>query len=78
MERHTVSRLVGAPPGYVGYEQGGILTEAVRTRPYQCILLDEFEKVRAYISTTHSLTHSLTHSCIRSSFPFLFRCSTHG
>jgi hypothetical protein len=50
-----VSRLVGAPPGYVGYEQGGILTEAVRTRPYQCILLDEFEKVRAYISTTHSL-----------------------
>lgn len=50
MERHTVSRLVGAPPGYVGFEQGGILTEAVRTRPYQCILLDEFEKAHTDIS----------------------------
>jgi len=44
MERHAVSRLVGAPPGYVGYEEGGMLTEAVRRRPYQIILLDEFEK----------------------------------
>lgn len=44
MERHSVSRLVGAPPGYVGYEEGGILTEAVRRRPYQVILFDEFEK----------------------------------
>ena len=44
MERHSVSRLVGAPPGYVGYEEGGMLTEAVRRRPYQIILLDEFEK----------------------------------
>ena len=43
-ERHTVSRLVGAPPGYVGYEQGGQLTEAVRRRPYQVILFDEVEK----------------------------------
>jgi ATP-dependent Clp protease ATP-binding subunit ClpB len=43
-EKHTVSRLIGAPPGYVGYEQGGVLTEAVRRRPYQVILLDEFEK----------------------------------
>ncbi len=44
MEKHAVSRLVGAPPGYVGYEEGGGLTEAVRRRPYQVILLDEVEK----------------------------------
>jgi ATP-dependent Clp protease ATP-binding subunit ClpC len=44
MERHTVSRLVGAPPGYVGYEEGGQLTEAVRRRPYAVVLLDEIEK----------------------------------
>ncbi len=44
MEKHTVSRLVGAPPGYVGYEEGGQLTEAVRRRPYAVILLDEIEK----------------------------------
>ncbi|MDO4574630.1 MAG: ATP-dependent chaperone ClpB [Planctomycetia bacterium] len=44
MERHTVSRLIGAPPGYVGYEEGGRLTEAVRRRPYCVILLDEVEK----------------------------------
>ena len=44
MERHTVSRLIGAPPGYVGYEEGGKLTEAVRRRPYCVILLDEMEK----------------------------------
>ncbi len=44
MEKHSVARLVGAPPGYVGYEQGGILTEAVRRRPYQVILFDEVEK----------------------------------
>ena len=44
MERHTVSRLTGAPPGYVGYEEGGQLTEAVRRRPYSVILLDEIEK----------------------------------
>jgi len=43
-ERHAVSRLIGAPPGYVGYEEGGQLTEAVRRRPYQIILLDEIEK----------------------------------
>ncbi|MDQ7828941.1 MAG: ATP-dependent chaperone ClpB [Armatimonadota bacterium] len=43
-ERHTVSRLIGAPPGYVGYEEGGQLTEAVRRRPYRVILLDEIEK----------------------------------
>lgn len=44
MEKHTVSRLIGAPPGYVGYEEGGQLTEAVRRRPYRIILLDEIEK----------------------------------
>ena len=44
MERHAVARLIGAPPGYVGYEEGGQLTEAVRRRPYQVILLDEIEK----------------------------------
>jgi ATP-dependent Clp protease ATP-binding subunit ClpB len=44
MEKHTVSRLVGAPPGYVGYDQGGQLTEAVRRRPYSVVLLDELEK----------------------------------
>ena len=44
MEKHTVSRLVGAPPGYVGYEEGGQLTEAVRRKSYCCILLDEIEK----------------------------------
>jgi len=44
MEKHTVSRLIGAPPGYVGYEEGGQLTEAVRRRPYQVILFDEVEK----------------------------------
>ena len=44
MEKHTVSRLVGAPPGYVGYEEGGRLTEAVRRRPYSVLLFDEVEK----------------------------------
>jgi ATP-dependent Clp protease ATP-binding subunit ClpB len=47
MEKHTVSRLVGAPPGYVGYEEGGQLTEVVRRRPYAVILLDEIEKAHA-------------------------------
>ena len=44
MEKHTVSRLVGAPPGYIGYEEGGQLTEAVRRKPYSVVLLDEIEK----------------------------------
>lgn len=44
MEKHAVSRLIGAPPGYVGYEEGGVITEAVRRRPYQVILFDEVEK----------------------------------
>lgn len=44
MEKHAVARLIGSPPGYVGYEEGGVLTEAVRRRPYQVILFDEVEK----------------------------------
>ena len=48
-ERHTVARLVGAPPGYVGYEEGGQLTEAVRRRPYAVVLLDEIEKAHAEV-----------------------------
>src|SRR5439155_12818848 len=44
MERHTVSRLIGAPPGYVGYDEGGLLTEAVNKHPHSVVLLDEIEK----------------------------------
>jgi ATP-dependent Clp protease ATP-binding subunit ClpA len=44
MERHTVSKLIGAPAGYVGYGEGGELTEAIRRRPYSVVLLDEIEK----------------------------------
>ena len=44
MERHAVARLIGSPPGYVGYNQGGQLTEAVRRRPYSVVLFDEIEK----------------------------------
>ncbi|HUQ13384.1 MAG TPA: ATP-dependent chaperone ClpB [Novosphingobium sp.] len=47
MERHAVARLIGAPPGYVGYEEGGVLTEAVRRRPYQVVLFDEVEKAHS-------------------------------
>ena len=47
MEKHTVARLIGAPPGYVGYEEGGQLTEAVRRRPYAVVLFDEIEKAHA-------------------------------
>jgi ATP-dependent Clp protease ATP-binding subunit ClpB len=48
-ERHTVSRLVGAPPGYIGYDEGGQLTEAVRRRPYSVVLLDEIEKAHSEV-----------------------------
>ena len=51
-EKHTVSRLVGAPPGYVGHEEGGQLTEAVRRRPYSVVLLDEVEKAHPESSTS--------------------------
>jgi ATP-dependent Clp protease ATP-binding subunit ClpB len=49
MEKHSVARLIGAPPGYVGYDEGGALTEAVRRRPYQVILFDEIEKAHSDI-----------------------------
>src|SRR5207302_2383539 len=48
-EKHTVSRLVGAPPGYIGFEEGGQLTEAVRRRPYCVVLFDEIEKAHAEV-----------------------------
>ncbi|MEG0132453.1 MAG: AAA family ATPase, partial [Acinetobacter sp.] len=51
-ERHSVSRLVGAPPGYVGYDEGGQLTEAVRRRPYSVVLLDEIEKAHPDVFNT--------------------------
>jgi ATP-dependent Clp protease ATP-binding subunit ClpB len=51
-ERHTVSRLIGAPPGYVGYDEGGQLTEAVRRRPYAVVLFDEIEKAHAEVFNT--------------------------
>ena len=47
MEKHTVSRMVGAPPGYVGHEEGGQLTEKVRRKPYSILLLDELEKAHS-------------------------------
>ncbi len=52
MEKHTVSRLIGAPPGYVGYEEGGQLTEAVRRRPYSVVLMDEIEKAHPDVFNT--------------------------
>ena len=51
-ERHTVSRLIGAPPGYVGYEEGGQLTEAVRRKPYSVVLFDEIEKAHPDVFNT--------------------------
>jgi len=55
MERHSVSRLIGAPPGYVGYEEGGKLTEAVRRRPYSVVLLDELEKAHDDVVMTSNV-----------------------
>src|SRR5207248_679069 len=52
MEKHSVARLVGAPPGYVGYDEGGQLTEAVRRRPYSVVLLDEIEKAHPDVFNT--------------------------
>ena len=52
MEKHSVARLIGAPPGYVGYEEGGVITEAVRRRPYQVILFDEVEKAHPDVFNT--------------------------
>ncbi len=50
MEKHAVARLIGAPPGYIGHEEGGQLTEAVRRRPYSVVLLDEVEKAHREVS----------------------------
>ena len=55
MEKHSVSRLVGAPPGYVGYDEGGQLTEAVRRRPYSVVLLDEIEKAHTDVFRTRNV-----------------------
>ena len=52
MERHSVSRLIGAPPGYVGYDQGGLLTDAVDQNPHSVLLLDEIEKAHPDLSTS--------------------------
>ena len=56
MEKHTISRLVGAPPGYVGYDEGGQLTDAVRRRPYSVLLFDEMEKVN-HSCFSHNFHH---------------------
>ena len=52
MERHSVARLIGAPPGYVGYDQGGLLTDAVTKTPHAVILLDEIEKAHPDVFNT--------------------------
>ncbi len=57
MERHAVSRLIGAPPGYVGHEAGGQLTEAVRRRPYNVVLFDEVEKAHPEVLPALALKH---------------------
>lgn len=59
-EKHTVSRLIGSPPGYVGYGEGGVLTEAIRQKPYSVVLLDEVEKAHRMYSTcsTRRLTRA--------------------
>ena len=57
MEKHTVARLIGAPPGYIGYDEGGQLTEAVRRKPYSVILFDEIEKAHHDVFNAVSYTH---------------------
>jgi ATP-dependent Clp protease ATP-binding subunit ClpA len=64
-EKHTVSRLIGAPPGYIGYEEGGVLTESVRRRPYQVLLLDEFEKVRNTTARRKGTALPMQANCVR-------------
>jgi len=89
-ERHTVSRLIGAPPGYVGYEEGGQLTEAVRRRPYSVVLFDEIEKAHTEVFNAllqlldegrltdgHGRTVDFSNTIvIRSSGSFSERCKT--
>ena len=68
MERHTVAKLIGAPPGYLGYDEGGKLTEAVRRRPFAVVLLDEVEKAHPdvfNILLQASMLHSILHTLAR-------------
>ena len=67
MEKHTVARLIGAPPGYIGHEEGGQLTEAVRRRPYSVVLLDEVEKAHREVRP-----QPLIHRLLALSFPSYF------
>ena len=60
MEKHNISRLVGAPPGYVGFEEGGQLTERIRRRPYAVVLLDEIEKFRCVLTDEKIQTETAT------------------
>ena len=60
MEKHTVARLIGAPPGYIGHEEGGQLTEAVRRRPYSVVLLDEVEKAHREVRPPNCYTSSIS------------------
>ena len=62
MERHTVSKLIGSPPGYVGYSEGGQLTEAVRRRPYTVVLFDEIEK--AHPDVFNMMLQVWCHNCL--------------
>ena len=59
-EKHTVSRMIGAPPGYIGHDEGGQLTEAVRRRPYSVVLFDEIEKAHPDVWSTSSSRCSTT------------------
>lgn len=68
MERHAVSRLIGSPPGYVGFDQGGLLTEAVRTKPYAVLLLDEIEK--AHRDVYNVLLQVMDYGCLTDSSGF--------
>jgi ATP-dependent Clp protease ATP-binding subunit ClpC len=64
MERHTVSKLIGSPPGYVGYQEGGQLTEAVRRRPYTVVLFDEIEKAHPDVFNMMLQVRRLVDWCI--------------
>jgi len=63
IEKHSVSRLIGAPPGYVGYDEGGALTEAVRRRPYQVVLFDEIEKAHPDVPSRSRRTARPDRAC---------------
>jgi len=62
MERHTVSRLIGAPPGYVGFDQGGLLTEAIAKHPHCVLLLDEIEKAHPECVQSAAAGHGPRHA----------------